>query len=240
MEPLYHHVLAIPFFSGLDQPDIEALVSISREKGYAKGCLIFSEGDPGDGFYVVTEGLVKIFKVSPEGKEQILHMLGPGEPFGEVAVFQGWDFPANALAVVKTSVLFFPRKKFKQKIAAHPDLALRMLAVLSLRLREFTIQVESISLKEVPARLAVFLLERIENTNSRKKVMDRTESGSIRCAEVWLDIGMSKANLSNYLGTTPETLSRALSWMKENHIIEMEKRKIRILDKEALKALARS
>jgi CRP-like cAMP-binding protein len=95
---------------------------------------------------------------SAEGKEQILHIYGPGHPIGEVPVFSGSRFPANAMAIEKSRMLFFPRRDFVDLISAHPSLALNMLAVLSLRLRQFTVQIENLSLKEVPARLASYLI----------------------------------------------------------------------------------
>ena len=119
--------------------------------------MIFNEGDVGDGFYIVKKGKVKIFKLSFGGKEQILHIYGPGKPFGEVPVFTGKNFPASALAVEKSDLIFFPRKDFITRITENPSLALNMLAVLSMRLREFTVMVENLALKEVPARLASYL-----------------------------------------------------------------------------------
>ena len=104
------------------------------------------------------DGQVKIFKASSDGKEQILHILGPGEPFGEVPVFSGQQFPASAEALRKSRLIFFPRSDFVNLITANPSLALNMLAVLSMRLRQFTVQIENLSLKEVPGRLATYLI----------------------------------------------------------------------------------
>ncbi|NTV32610.1 MAG: cyclic nucleotide-binding domain-containing protein, partial [Deltaproteobacteria bacterium] len=83
---------------------------IVTDQVFRKGESIFSEGEEGNGFYVVITGRVKIFKLSSEGKEQILHFFGPGEPFGEVPVFAGQQFPANAEALEQSRVFFFPRK----------------------------------------------------------------------------------------------------------------------------------
>src|SRR5210317_1021235 len=121
-------IAAIPIFNGLPEDQIEAIKQIAVEKQINKGEIIFSEGEEGNGFFVIAEGRVKIFKVSTEGKEQILHIFGPGQPFGEVPVFTGQRFPANAQAIDKTRVLFFGRDSIVNLISANPSLALNMLA----------------------------------------------------------------------------------------------------------------
>lgn len=209
-------------FSGLPEEDISALTDIAVEKPVAAGELIFSEGDPGDGFYVTIEGLIKIYKLSTEGKEQILHMFGPGEPFGEVPVFSGQAFPATAEGVKKSRILFFPRRAFRDLITQKPSVAMNMLAVLSQRLRHFTVQVENLSLKEVPARLAGYLLLQSEEQNSSDTIT----------------LNISKGHLASFLGTIPETLSRMLRKMNEQGLIEVEGRKIRLMDIDALQDLA--
>ncbi|MFO7931654.1 MAG: Crp/Fnr family transcriptional regulator [Thermodesulfobacteriota bacterium] len=209
-------------FSGLPAEDISALTNIAVEKPVAAGALIFSEGDPGDGFYVILEGLIKIYKLSTEGKEQILHMFGPGEPFGEVPVFSGQAFPATAEGVKKSRILFFPRRAFRDLITQKPSVAMNMLAVLSQRLRHFTVQVENLSLKEVPARLAGYLLLQSEEQNSRDTIT----------------LNISKGHLASFLGTIPETLSRMLRKMNEQGLIEVEGRKILLMDREGLHDLA--
>ncbi len=211
-------------FRDLPSNHLESVLSISAEKPLKKGELIFSEGDPGSGFYIVAEGQVKIYKLSPEGREHILHIFGPGEPFGEVPVFSGDVFPASAEAVKDGSVLFFPRKGFIDLITADPSLALNMMAVLSKRLREFTIQIENLSLKEVPGRLAGYLLLLADEQKSRSGV----------------SLNISKGHLASLLGTIPETLSRILRKMAEKEIIRVNGRTIRILDYAGLQGLAES
>lgn len=209
-------------FSGLPETDLDALLAIAVEKTVAPGELIFSEGDPGDGFYVTLEGMIKIYKLSTEGKEQILHMFGPGEPFGEVPVFSGQAFPANAESIKKSRVLFFPRRAFRDLIAQNPSVAMNMLAVLSRRLRNFTVQVENLSLKEVPARLAgYFLLQSEEHGHADE-----------------ITLNITKGHLASFLGTIPETLSRMLRKMSEQGLIAVEGRKIKILDRPGLEDLA--
>ena len=149
---------SIPFFEELPNEQIDDLSMIITDQVFDRGQIIFSEGDDGIGFYVVVTGRVKIFKLSPDGKEQILHIFGPGDPFGEVAVFAGQHFPANAEAMESSRIFFFPRESFSDLIRNNPSLALNMLAILSKRLRRFANLIDDLSLKEVPGRLAAHLL----------------------------------------------------------------------------------
>ena len=197
---------------------------IVTDQTFGKGEVIFAEGEDADGFYVVITGRVKIFKLSPDGKEQILHFFGPGEPFGEVPVFMGQHFPASAEVMEESRVFFFPRKSFVDLIKRTPSLALNMLAILSKRLRRFAALIDDLSLKEVPGRLAAYLLY-LSDQNRGAKV---------------LELAVTKAQLASLLGTIPETLSRILGKLSSQGLIESDGRRIRIMDREALRDLAES
>jgi CRP/FNR family transcriptional regulator, dissimilatory nitrate respiration regulator len=213
---------AVPIFGGLPAGPMDRIVSISVVRDYARGEMIFWDGDPADGFYVLMAGQVKIFKVSPEGREKILHIFGPGEPFGEVPVFSGGSFPANAEALAESRLIFFPRKAFVDLIGRNPSIALSLLAVLSMRLRQFTVQIENLSLKEVPERLAGYLMFLAGEQGTEDAVT--------------LDI--SKGQLASLLGTIPETLSRIFAKMSGDGLIEVDGRTIRLLDPDRLAFIA--
>ena len=222
MDKITGIVKAIPSFSGLSDDEIKNIIKITVHKVLNKGEMIFLEGDEGNGFYVIVEGMVKIYKTSTEGKEQILHIFGPGEPFGEVAVFSGQSFPANAMALKNSKLVFFPRAAFVDLITQNPSLAMNMLAVLSMRLRQFTQQIESLALKEVPARLAGYLLYLAEEQQNEEVV----------------SLNISKGSLASFLGTIPETLSRIFARMSDQGLIAVEGRNIKIIKAEVLKALS--
>ena len=222
MEKILKTISSIPLFSGLPEHQLKEIKRIAVHKRYKKKEFVFFEGDDGNGFYIVVEGTIKIFKVSSEGKEQILHILGHGEPFGEVPVFSGQSFPANAEAIAKSHLLFFPRSAIVDLITANPSLALNMLAVLSMRLRQFTVQIENLSLKEVPARLAAYLIYLAEEQEAEDSV----------------SLNISKGQLASLLGTIPETLSRIFSQMNRQNLIEVKDRTIRLLDLNRLEELA--
>ena len=215
-------IATIPLFEGLSADQHGDLASIAVSRPFGRGRTIFSEGEPGAGFYVVTSGRVKIFKLSPDGKEQILHIFGTGEPFGEVPVFEGRQFPAHAVALEESVCLYFPRSSFLKLIERNPSLALSMLAVLSRRLRQFTVLVDHLSLKEVPGRLAAHLLY-------LSALKEGAES---------LELDISKGQLASLLGTIPETLSRILGRMVKQGLIESQGPKLRLLDREGLADLA--
>jgi CRP/FNR family transcriptional regulator len=222
MTKIMEIVSEIPLFSGLTDNHLDAVMQIAVNKFFDKGWLVFSEGDDADGFYIVISGRVKVFKVSPEGKEQIFHIYGPGNPFGEVPVFSGGKFPASAQTLVKSHLLYLPRPSFVGLISDNPSLSLNMLAVLSMRLRQFTVQIENLSLKEVPGRLATYLIILSEERKSYDRVT----------------LSISKGQLASLLGTIPETLSRIFAKMMDQRLIKVSGREIMFVDREGLEELA--
>lgn len=209
-------------FCGLPQEHITEIEKIAVDKHYNKGEVIFYDGDEGIGFYLLISGSVNVYKLSAEGKEQILHIVKEGDTIGAVPVFSGKSFPANARAISASHLLFFDKRKFIQLITDKPNLIMNILALLSARLREFTLQVENLSLKEIPGRLASYLLylsQEQENTDLVK-------------------LNISKVQLANLLGTGPESLSRALGNMKTKKIIEEEDSQIRLINRPLLAELA--
>lgn len=203
-------------FAGLGVDEITLLLQICHEVSYKKGSTIFFENDLGEGFYLIAEGTIKVYKMSASGKEQILHILGGGETFGEAAVFQGRSFPANADALTAAKVLYFPKKDFVNLIQEKPLISMHMLALLAMRLRKFTKQIENLSLKEVPQRLADYLLVLVEENGMK------------------LRLPISKGQLASLLGTAPETLSRIFNQFSSEGLIEIQGKDVQVLDKEGL------
>lgn len=222
MEKILKIISKSPLFYNLGEEDLKKIRGIAEDKFYDKGRPVFLEGQEAEGFYLVVDGKVKIFKVSLEGKEQILHIYGPGNPVGEVPVFSGQQFPASAETLLKSHLLFIPRSAFVDLIFKNPSLCLNMLAVLSKRLRQFTIQVENLSLKEIPGRLAGYLLYLAGEQDVAEEVV----------------LPISKGQLASLLGTIPETLSRILARMSSHGLIIVDGHKIKLLDLEGLKELA--
>lgn len=219
---LIDRIGSIALFNGLPKEDLEELAQIAVDQKHSKGKSLFSEGTEATGFFGISEGRVKIYKLSLDGKEQILHIFGDGEFFGEVPVFAGGRFPAHAETLEPSRLFFFPKNSFKELIGRKPSLAMNMLAILSKRLRYFTHLVEDLSLKEVPGRLAAYLLYMSDHSRS---------------SEV-LDLDITKGQLASLLGTIPETLSRILGRMSQQELIRVDGRRIELLNREALESLA--
>jgi CRP-like cAMP-binding protein len=216
------HLSQVDLFNGLSLQQLHEVARIVSTKEYTKGELIFADGDEGIGFYLVISGRVKVYKVSPDGKEQIMHIFSPGMPFAEVPVFEGSRYPANGEAMDSSRLFFFPKKDFVKLIHDNPSLAMNMLASLSQRLKQFSHLIESLSLKEVPGRLASYILYLSD------------KNGSID--EFELDI--AKSQLASFLGTIPETLSRIFTKMANKELVRVNGPQIVILDRTGLEDLA--
>ena len=211
----------VPLFRGLTEKQLDLMAEVFPRKRYDPSQIIFSEGEPAAGFYILLSGRLKIYKLSLEGQEQILHIIEPGEPFAEVALFSETRFPAYAEAIEKSEVMFLSRNAFRQLIGNDPTIAMNMLAILSQRLKYFTRLIEDLSLKEVPQRLAAYLVFLAHRERSDQ-----------------VTLGISKGQLASLLGTIPETLSRIIARMAGRGLIAVSGRKVSILDTEKLELLA--
>ncbi len=190
-------------------------------KSYKKDALIFSEGDPASGFYIVVEGKVKVYKLSAGGKEYIMNVFSSGQTIAEVTVFSGQDYPAYAQAVTNSTLLFLPKLQLLDILREYPEIALRMLAALSQRQRKFAEMIEDLSLRDVSCRLAKYLLNLAGEKKSNTFSLD-----------------MQKSELALKLATIPETLSRNLKKLKIRKLIALKDNRVTILNPESLRQLA--
>lgn len=205
-------------FQGLESADLTSLGQLACRQSYGKGDSIFLQGEQASGFFIVVSGRVKVFKLSGHGREQILHIFGEGDHFAEVPAFDGNCFPASATAIEQTEILFFPRQHFLTLLEQNPHLAINLVKSFARHLRRFSQLVDNLSLREVPSRLAAYLL------NSSHQG-DRIE----------LDV--SKGQLAAMLGTVPETLSRAFYKLDREGIITIKGATIDVCDRARLEAL---
>lgn len=205
-------------FSGLDEEDLVDVGNMAIPKSFKRGQVIFHQDEKAEGFYVLTAGRVKIYKLSLEGKEQILQFIAPGYPFAEAALFVGKTFPASAQAVEKSTAYFFHSDRFRGLIEKRPAIAINMIVTQAGYLRRHARTIEDLALREVSGRLAGYILEKA-GSNDRLK----------------LDV--SKTQLAARLGTVSETLSRTLAKLRDQGLIEVKGRDIEILDRESLEGL---
>jgi CRP/FNR family transcriptional regulator len=215
-------IKSVSLFSNLEDNLAEKIIKIVVVKNAKQGDIIFLEGDEATGFYAVLRGMIKAYKISYEGKEQVLHIFKDGDIFGEVPVFIGKSYPACASCISDTTLLFFNKSSFVNLLKKEPDVALSIIGALSLKLRRFVNLVETISLKEVPSRLANYILA--QSAREKEKVS--------------FELDISKTLLSSIIGTIPETLSRVFKKFKENEVFLCAGNKITILDKENLALIA--
>lgn len=214
-------------FSGLSEEHLADVASISSKRSFAKGETLFGEGYPAIGFYLLASGGMKLCKVSPDGREKVLHFVHPGETFAEAAFFGNGRYPAEARAIEKGEVLFFPKDGFMGLLERNPRFSLNLIVSLSLQLRRFARQIEELSFAEVPNRLAAYLCEHIDRKST-------TFQG-----KTYLELEMKKGELASRLGTVSETLSRTLRKLREEGIIEVEGNRFIVYDLDRLKELAK-
>jgi CRP-like cAMP-binding protein len=215
-----------PLFAGLKEEELKKIRAIASPKRVGKKEVLFSDGEEAKGFYVILSGKIKLYKISPEGKEQILHIVSAPDAFAEAALFLEGSYPAFAEALIDSQLLFFPKRDFIHLIERNPQLSINMIVSLSHFLRRFASLIEELSLKEVSSRIAKYLIDL--SLKSAKEGKNPKE----------VELDLSKTQLASKLGTISETLSRTLAKMKTKGIIDVEKNKIFILNRETLEELA--
>jgi CRP-like cAMP-binding protein len=217
----YRQILKnVPLFAGLSEPDLNDLMEIVRIKEHPRGELLFSDGEPAQGFFIVLDGKVKVYKLSPEGKERILHVIQPGGTFAEAAIFGEGLYPAYAEPLQVSKLLFLPKNAFLDLLRDNSRISINMIAGLSKFLRQFANQIEDLTFKDVPSRLARYLMDLSRGTQ-------RT-----------FDLPISKSQLASNLGTVSETLSRTLRKLSEDDLIAVSGKKVEIIDFNRLEELA--
>jgi CRP-like cAMP-binding protein len=206
-------------FEGLSEDELASLARQCRLIEHQAGEILFQEGDPADYFYILLSGQIQAYKISAEGKEMILHLFNSGDIFAEFPVFSGVQtYPANTLCLKDSKLLAIHGRGFKELAASRTDILLKILIRLSERLRYFTSLVEDLSLRNVDARLAKYLLS-----------VSPTEQAAIE---------IHKKTLAAILGTIPETLSRSFKKLSQSGIISIKGSVIRIRSRQALIELA--
>jgi len=215
-----------PLFSALPETQLERLQALVEKIAVKRGVEVFAQGDPCYGFYLVADGSVKVFRLSPSGREHILHVARPGQTFGEAALFSGSDFPAFTEALEDSLLLFLPRKSFLELLKRSPEVSLGMLAGLSVWLRRLVGLLEDTVLADVDTRLARFLVQL-----AASKGLDECSGGKVT-------LPMQKQVLASHLATTPPTLSRALSRLEQEGYITVRDLEIEFRDPAGLRQLA--
>jgi CRP/FNR family transcriptional regulator len=216
-----------PYLAGLPDGVIEALAELATERRYTRGQVIFMEGEPCAGLYVVADGEARIYKISAQGREQVLQQVGPGGTFNEVAVWDGGPNPASAMAATDAVMWVIPREGVRRLALAQPELAWRLLESVAKRTRHLVMMVEDLSLRSVKGRVARLLLA--EAARAADASGESPASGALRRDQM-----VSQAEMAARLGTVREMVGRALRELADNGLIEFDRHRIVILDREAL------
>lgn len=213
-------VSKVPIFSGLNFDEVMEVANITSNMRFKKGEIIFLEGDILDKLYIINEGRVKIYKISEDGKEQIIRILGPGDFMGELSLFRKSPANSNADALENTLLCVIEGDKIKDFLYKNPGISIKIMEELSKRLEKADNLIERLMLYDVESRVAHFLL----NTAG---------------ADGKVHLAISKKDLASYIGMSQETLSRKLSQLQSMGLIKLVgQRQINILDKNRLENMA--
>lgn len=214
-----------PLLSGLSQAELLQLAQRTSRKLFSAGELLFSEGEPCNGLTIISRGRVRIFKTSVNGREQVLAVEQPGGSVAELPVFDGGPYPASAVAIEDTEVVFISRRDFQAYCLEHPEVALKVLAVVGARLRRLVGIIEELSFTTIRQRL-VSTLVRLARSEGKK---------TARGIEILLPA--SHQELANQLGTVRELISRNLTRLQAEGLLEVDARQIVVKDLKGLTAI---
>jgi len=214
----------VPLFSGLSEGELGFLLERVVSKKYSASEMVFSEGEPCAGLFVVESGSVRIYKSSPGGREQVLSIEGPGGSIAELPVFDGGNYPASVIAIEDTVLLFVSRQDFQALCLAHPQVSLKVLKVVGGRLRRLVGIIEELSFTTVRHRLSAYLL-RMAKKEGRKVAQG-----------VEITLPTNNQELAAQIGTVRELVSRNLSRLQAEGLITIDGRTVVLRDMKALES----
>lgn len=217
----------IPLFAELSIHQLRSITSISKLEQFSKHEVLFREDESYRGFYVLLKGIIKVYKISSSGKESVVHIVKPLNAFADIPLFEGGNYPVNAEALEESLALFIPKEKFLDLIRNEPEISLKMLAGFAKRLKSLINQLDDLSSKEVPNRLAKYILKEIKS------------AGTDKLPEPFVKLSVPKSAIAGYLGTITETLSRTFKKLQDEKIIRVNGKKIFVSDIKRLKDLAK-
>lgn len=206
-------------FKHLKESDVLRIANDAKTIRLSKNNPLFTEGDQADSFYIVAHGKLSVFKLSPTGNEQVLHIMEHQDIIAESVIYGMDAYPANCKAISEATVIKIPKESFVKIIINSPENALQVMASYSAKLREFVTMIEYLSLNNVKERVVIYLIK------NSQKVGD----------QYICHLSITKKKLASLLGTIPETLSRTLKKLKDDSIIKEENSKIIISDMENLR-----
>ncbi|MHB1392124.1 MAG: Crp/Fnr family transcriptional regulator [Clostridia bacterium] len=219
----YDYLRQISIFSELKDEFLEKIHQISLPRKYGNGRIIIMEGEPGEAFFYVNSGLIKISKLSSDGREHILHILNEGHIFAEVTLFNKTVYPATAEVLEEAEIGMIKNEELEKLIMQNPELSLQLIKYLNKRLVEAHMKIRNLALCDTFGRTAQALLKLAEDYGKKSS------------KGIELDLNISRQELANIVGTTRETVIRVLTTFKKEHSIDIDKNTITIIDLEMVK-----
>jgi CRP/FNR family transcriptional regulator, cyclic AMP receptor protein len=213
----------VQIFSGLTETELEFLAERAVPRNYRKGELLFTEGDPCTGLFVVESGRVRIFKCSSNGREQVLAVEGPGGSIAELPLFDGGNYPASTAAVEDARIYFISKQDFHSLCLVHPQVPFKVLKVVGARLRRLVGIIEELSFTTVRSRLISVLVR-------------RAKTGKKAPGGIEVELPPSNQELASEIDTVRELVSRNLSRLQAEELIRMNGKRVTIPDLKRLKA----
>jgi CRP/FNR family cyclic AMP-dependent transcriptional regulator len=212
----------VPIFSGLSDQDLELLADMLQPRTFAKGMIIFHKDSPGQRLYIIESGRVRIFILSESGQEISLNVYGPGDFFGELALFDGLPRSAGAIVMENTVTLTLHRDDFLHLLQEHPKIAMDIIRVLSTRLRYTTMYAESLAFLDVYGRVAA-------------KLIELGERYGLESEGIEIELRLTQAELASWVSSSRESVNKVLGAFRDQGLIQLEGQKITILDQRELK-----
>jgi CRP/FNR family transcriptional regulator len=211
---------SIPCFTNLNPEVLELLLDSSRKRNFAKGEFMLQEGDTCPGLFIIRSGSVKLFRTSPAGDEQIMRLVGAGGCFECAPLFDRGPNPVSAQTLETCKTMFIPSASFKSLMDGYPQIALQLVPILAMRLRDFLNTIEDFSFKSVPTRITKLLLQLVERQDEDQQVS--------------LSIPLTQHNLACIVGCSRQVLNGYLQELVREGIIKIENRRIIVLKSKAL------
>lgn len=205
-------------FEDLPEADLAYLMGLARISHHPKRHMLFTQGEPCDGLFLVLAGVVRLYQSAPDGREHVVEIIRKGQSFAEAAVFADVPYPVHAETLGPCRLMFLPKEPYLAFLRAHPRHLFQMVASLSVRMHQLVVKVERLTLRDAVQRTAAYLLDMADQ-------------------DLCVNLDVTKATLASQLGLTPETLSRAFASLHEQGLVAMDGNHFHVRDVEALYAI---
>jgi CRP/FNR family cyclic AMP-dependent transcriptional regulator len=216
----------VPLFAGLGRDALAQLAGRCVARSMAAGYVLFTTGEECRGLYIVESGRVRIYRTDADGREQVIHIEGPGRTVAELPLFDGGAYPASAVTMEESRLVFLPRADFEHLYKTHPDVAQSVIRALGRRLRHLVHLTETLEFRDVAARLAMLLVGYAER------------GGTSVGAGIEIELDRTQEEIAHEIGTARESVSRAMKQLRRKGLIEpLERNRIRIPDLSRLRAM---